>query len=165
MFTPGSRACGYRTASGRAKWPNCDPLGEAGFELLRGGDPDLFGDGPNRYHFVGNNPVNRTDPFGLATQEQIEELKKEIELIQQMRDLAKKMIDNFENCKKQCIGVSSVVAHYCNCFDPGKSCEDFAECICIQLVDDKACKRRAIKACKITKQILDAYKKTKGEEE
>ena len=145
------------------RWPNRDPLGEPGFELLRGGDPDLFGDGPNRYHFVGNNPVNRTDPFGLATQEQIEELKKEIELIQQMRDLANQMIKNYKNCKPQCLGVSSVVAHYCNCFrDYGKNCEDFAQCICIQLVDESKCKKRALKACKIAKQIIDAYEKSQG---
>jgi hypothetical protein len=52
MFTPGSRACGYRTASGRAKWPSRDPLGERG--------------GLNLYGMVGNNPLNLIDPFGLA---------------------------------------------------------------------------------------------------
>ena len=101
--------------------------------------------------------------FGLATQEQIEELKKEIELIQQMRDLANQMIKNYKNCKPQCLGVSSVVAHYCNCFrDYGKNCEDFAQCICIQLVDESKCKKRALKACKIAKQIIDAYEKSQG---
>jgi hypothetical protein len=30
MFTPGSRACGYKTASGLGKWPNRDPLQEKG---------------------------------------------------------------------------------------------------------------------------------------
>ena len=153
----------YDPSTGR--WLNRDPLAELGFELLRSGDSDVFGDGPNLYHFVGNNPINRTDPLGLLTQEQIEEIKKEIELIQRMRDLANKMIENYKNCKPQCIGVSSVVAHYCNCYrDYGKDCNSFADCICIQLVDDKACKKRAVKACNIAKQILDAYAKTKGKE-
>jgi len=50
MFTPGSRACGYRTASGRGKWPNRDPLGELG--------------GLNLYGFTDNNPLNRVDIDG-----------------------------------------------------------------------------------------------------
>ncbi len=50
MFTPASRACGYRTASGRAKWPNRDPIGEAG--------------GRNLYGFVRNNPIGSFDTDG-----------------------------------------------------------------------------------------------------
>jgi len=52
MFTPGSRACAYRTASGRAKWLNRDPIEEDG--------------GINLYSYVGNNPVNEIDPLGLS---------------------------------------------------------------------------------------------------
>ena len=51
MFTPGSRACAYRTASGRANWPNRDPIEEKG--------------GLNLYGFVGNDPISRFDRFGL----------------------------------------------------------------------------------------------------
>ncbi|MCZ7637665.1 MAG: hypothetical protein M5U12_17490, partial [Verrucomicrobia bacterium] len=132
------------------RWVNRDPLQEVG--------------GVNMYRFVGNNPLSQTDSLGLATREQLEELKKEIELIQRMRDLANQMIENLQNCKPQCLGVSSVVAHYCSCYrDYGKSCEDFAECICVQLSDDKACKKRAVKACKIAKEVLDAHERTKGE--
>jgi RHS repeat-associated protein len=50
---PGYRACGYKTASGRPKWINADPIG------LRGGI--------NLYAYCGNNPINFIDPFGLAT--------------------------------------------------------------------------------------------------
>jgi len=50
MFTPGSRACAYRTASGRAKWLNRDPIEERG--------------GINLYGFVANNPVNWIDSDG-----------------------------------------------------------------------------------------------------
>lgn len=48
------------------RWLNCDPLGEPGFETLRHGKVNLLGDGPNLYTFVQNNPVDRTDSFGLA---------------------------------------------------------------------------------------------------
>jgi len=51
MFTPGSRACAYRTASGRAKWPNRDPLEESG--------------GLNLYTFVLNSPTRYVDRDGL----------------------------------------------------------------------------------------------------
>ena len=55
----------YKTLSGRSGWPSRDPLGELGLELLRRGRPSLQGDGPNPYHFVGNNPISRFDVFGL----------------------------------------------------------------------------------------------------
>ncbi len=51
-FPPGSRGCAYKPASGRLAWPNRDPLGERG--------------GRNLYGFVGNNPVNYFDLYGLA---------------------------------------------------------------------------------------------------
>lgn len=46
-------------------WSNRDPLGETGFEVLRRGDPDMSGDGPNLYGFVRYNPVSHFDSFGL----------------------------------------------------------------------------------------------------
>jgi RHS repeat-associated protein len=48
------------------RWINRDPLGEPGFELLRRGGPEAFGDGPNLYHFVKNNPEARIDAIGLS---------------------------------------------------------------------------------------------------
>ena len=72
MFTPGSRACGYKTASGRGEWPNHDPIAEPGFEVLRRLKSDIFGDGPNLYLFVGNAPVYRVDAFGLTRVESMD---------------------------------------------------------------------------------------------
>ena len=51
MFTPGLRACGYKSASGLGKWLNRDPIKERG--------------GINLYGYVGNNPINYVDPYGL----------------------------------------------------------------------------------------------------
>ena len=53
MFTPGSRGCGYSTASGRAKWPSRDPIEEKG--------------GLNLYAFVSNTPANGIDLLGMVS--------------------------------------------------------------------------------------------------
>ena len=47
----GLRGCAYKSASGRLKWLNQDPIQERG--------------GINLYDYVGNNPVNKIDPLGL----------------------------------------------------------------------------------------------------
>ena len=47
----GCRVCGYKTASGRGKWPNRDPIGEMGCI--------------NLYSFVRNDPCDLYDPLGL----------------------------------------------------------------------------------------------------
>ena len=53
----------YDPITGR--WPNKDPLGEPGFELLRQNEPNLRGDGPNLYAFCHNDPNDFFDPYGL----------------------------------------------------------------------------------------------------
>jgi RHS repeat-associated protein len=53
----------YHPHTGR--WLNQDPLGEPGFEVLRGRRPSPLAGGPNRYLFVGNNPIRFVDPYGL----------------------------------------------------------------------------------------------------
>jgi hypothetical protein len=149
MATDYSRS-GRNTASGRRRWPNRDPIGIDG--------------GINPYAFVANDPINHVDPIGLTlSKEEIEDLKREIELIQKMRELAQKMIENLENGKPQCLGASSPVAFYCNCFANAMGdCNNFANCLCVQLPEDRACKKRALKACGIAKKIVDAYNKAKG---
>jgi RHS repeat-associated protein len=54
----------YNPNTGR--WPNRDPMGEPGFEVLRRRKSDVLGDGPNLYPFVGNAPVNLFDALGLT---------------------------------------------------------------------------------------------------
>jgi RHS repeat-associated protein len=51
------------------RWVNRDPLGEPGFEVMRGRQGNPLGDGPNLYMFVGNQPINKRDPFGLNAYE------------------------------------------------------------------------------------------------
>ncbi|MCW5554626.1 MAG: RHS repeat-associated core domain-containing protein [Verrucomicrobiae bacterium] len=61
---------GYRWyAPNLQRWPNRDPLDEAGFELMRRKPSQVFGDGSNSYLFVKNNPISRRDPFGLVSEE------------------------------------------------------------------------------------------------
>jgi len=66
MFTPGSRGCGYSTASGRAKWPNRDPIGELGFQTLTNGKRGKrLREELNLYDFVRNDGLNHFDVLGL----------------------------------------------------------------------------------------------------
>jgi RHS repeat-associated protein len=53
QIATGSRACGYRTASGRSKWLSRDPLD--------------YVDGLNLYLYARNQPTNTADALGLAT--------------------------------------------------------------------------------------------------
>ena len=78
MFTPGSRACGYKTASGLGKWPNRDPLGDAACVqlYLKDHHPELLTKhrlpvaevavGPNLFEFDRNDPIDRIDDYGLC---------------------------------------------------------------------------------------------------
>jgi len=90
MFTPGSRTCAYKTASGLGKWPNRDPKGELGFILLKDGWIKRYrsssnhnycpscknyantnanmniGDG-NTFAFVNNDPLDNMDYLGLLS--------------------------------------------------------------------------------------------------
>ncbi len=50
------------------RWVNRDPLGEAGFEVLRQGRASVLGDGPNLYEFIRNQAINSFDPQGLDVQ-------------------------------------------------------------------------------------------------
>ena len=47
------------------RWPNRDPIGENGFESSRRRRVVLLGGGANRYAYLHNAPIGRSDPFGL----------------------------------------------------------------------------------------------------
>jgi len=67
MFTPGSRGCAYKTASGRANWPNRDPIADFGFQTLRATiNSQLHSRGWPLYEYVANEPIRLFDAFGLA---------------------------------------------------------------------------------------------------
>ncbi len=59
------RAYIYKTLSGRSGWPSRDPIGEPGFELLRGKQASVSAGEPNRNLFIKNNPLQNIDPDGL----------------------------------------------------------------------------------------------------
>lgn len=71
----GCGACGYKTASGRSKWVNRDPLGEGGFIVLQLHKGFMsaglarrmaeLSQGPNLYRFWENDLVNNVDAAGL----------------------------------------------------------------------------------------------------
>ncbi len=141
---------GYRYYSpSLGRWLSRDPIEERG--------------GLNLYGFVNNDPVNRFDHLGLASLEDIKALKEEIEMIENMRNLAWKLIDNYENCRPICGGISSLTAHYCNCFNDAKdnNCKDFSVCLCIHYPDSLTCEKNAIKACETAKKMMKFYNKYK----
>jgi RHS repeat-associated protein len=53
----------YKASTGT--WPNHDPIGEPGFEVLRNGKANVASGGVNLYLFVGNDPVLYADNLGL----------------------------------------------------------------------------------------------------
>ncbi len=68
MFTPGSRACAYKTASGRGNWPNRDPYDEDGFMVFMDeNDIPLMEQTINPYLFAVNDPLIHLDWLGLKS--------------------------------------------------------------------------------------------------
>jgi RHS repeat-associated protein len=75
---------------------NRDPLGEAGFELLRGGELDLLGDGANLYQILVNSPIDFVDPSGLALEGDIKEAEKAAEAAKKAFEAAQEFL---KGCK------------------------------------------------------------------
>jgi RHS repeat-associated protein len=106
------------------RWPNRDPLGEPGFEVMQRAAPYRAHslvqgpaeriEGPNLYEYVRNNPIQYVDPLGLQVPPQViqeideilsspeaqaEEQAAETELatlMQQARDLYPKLCNKFQ---------------------------------------------------------------------
>src|SRR5439155_1879632 len=53
----------FNPSTGR--WLGRDPLGEVGFECLRGGKSKTLGSGSNLYAFLSNDPLDQNDYLGL----------------------------------------------------------------------------------------------------
>jgi RHS repeat-associated protein len=142
------------------RWLNRDPLGEPGFELVRQAAEDIQSDGPNLYAFVRNNPINRFDPLGLATQDKIEEIKKAIEKAQQIRDILAAAQSG-----KGCACLDTATAAMCQCalnaFIKGNA-QEMALCFCLPYPDvDGDCMRRAMKTTTAIIKAKEAAEKAK----
>jgi RHS repeat-associated protein len=70
----GCGACGYKTASGRGKWPNRDPIQENG--------------GLNLYSFAMNRPVNTVDFLGLMSKSECGALARKLANVQAAAEAA-----------------------------------------------------------------------------
>ena len=129
---------GYRSYSASiGRWPNRDPLGELGFELLRSRKMNLLGDGPNHYAFVRNNSVNLIDPFGLARQD--------------AEDIIKVLPDLINMARRRrfaCWCLDSVTATLCRCIKNNLlNRSGMAECLCLT-APDPDCQRKIEDALK-----------------
>jgi hypothetical protein len=144
--TPGSRGCGYKTASGRRQWPNRDPLGEPGFETMRNQSADPLGDGLNLYAFVHNRPTDKFDPLGLVICD--DSCRAILELLKAMKRALDNLPDNPRGClESPCASVTSFRA-ICDCMwdaaqkangSPAqldKASADAAGCICLISAQD-----------------------------
>ena len=60
----GLRGCAYKTASGRGKWRNRDPLGEFGFQAMWQPTHKVLNNENDLYEFVMNSPTYTVDPDG-----------------------------------------------------------------------------------------------------
>ena len=110
----------YSTSTGR--WSNRDPLSELGHRTyLARRSSRIRSDAGNLYEFVGNNPVNQTDPLGLIKFEGCED--REEELQQQFNNFCQKVKDPaFANCLGCSLGARTIVNRLKNrCDNAGDS--------------------------------------------
>jgi RHS repeat-associated protein len=128
------------------KWPNRDPLGEPGFELLRQVGEDVESTGPNLYAFVRNDPVNQFDPLGLKEKKE----KSYWDWVKEMADKVKKAAKNYEDgkCPKDPCKLPSSLNALCTCMygaAKNKSVEDMIQCVCLTSPDSE-CDKKVRKA-------------------
>jgi len=99
------------------RWPNRDPIGEVGFEILRGGFYHLTAGGNNRYAFLYNTPVNIVDPLGLI----VRAPGFPPEVLAECRQRAK---DEYNSCAKQVDCLFQPIGDWLDMFDTnlGSAC-------------------------------------------
>ncbi len=138
------------------RWPNRDPLGEAGFELLRHAGvkvTDKWDGDPNLYDFVANNPENSFDPLGLwqwgwppwgnppppppGNPPTTDVLKDLLKGIKDAWDQAQ-----HGKCPKNpCLSVSSVAAGICQClYNAYPNVNQMVDCVCLTSSDPDCAK-------------------------
>jgi RHS repeat-associated protein len=124
------------------RWPNRDPLGELGFEVLPPAQPDVPEGAANAYWFVGNDPITRVDPLGLfnlQTAQGWKQLQDLLDRLQAAWNLAQK-----GQCPKNpCLSVGSVIVGLCNClYSSNGDTAKIAYCLCLATPTDTDCENK-----------------------
>jgi hypothetical protein len=136
------------------RWITRDPIGEVGFECSRRTLSDLLRPGPNPHAFLGNSPLDKRDPFGLAEDfmDPSKGDKAIFDLLKKLKKIYDSMPDNPKECMDPCTSATSLRA-ICDCLweamqkmkkNPKGGANDMAECVCL-VSSDENCDRKWLK--------------------